>query len=291
MSTDPGKALHTVLERIRIAPSQATGSLMIWPLVCEVLAPRLGGTRITTLAQALEDGFVSVDEQGVSREGAGGSVVREVRIGNRASDPVLIIFSEELHVESGALIAEASVLLPPTSELEIGVHPAGLREAGLREAGSREAGPREAGSRDEAADSRAGSAGETSEVGEFRKGFPLVERQVGFIAAIGGEIVGLEVMADAEIFARSFETLLRPFVLDAQDENVARESADEALEPLFVSPEPFLAALEASHAVAGPTAGLGRGLRVAGPGLVGCALEAGEIVHLTAYPLEVAWAA
>jgi hypothetical protein len=236
--------------------------LTIWPLVCEVLAPRPGGSRIATLAQALEDGFVSVGEQGETHERGGRSVVRGVRIGNRAGDPVLIILSEELHAESGSLIAEASVLLPPTSELEICVHPAE--------------------SRDDPAGCRVHSAGEA---------FSLLEGQVGIVAAIGGEIVGLEVMADAAIFARSFETLLRPYALDAREADVARGRTDAVLDPLYVSPEPFLAALEASHTVASPTVGLGRGLRVAGQGLAGCALEAGGIVHLTAYPLEVAWAA
>lgn len=271
MSTDPGKALHSVLERIRIAPQQAVRSLTIWPLVCEAFAQRPDGARITTLSQALEDGFVSLEEHSRAHDPSGASAVRELRIGNRACDPVLIIFSEELHAESGALIAEASVLLPPTSELEIGVHPADPHY-----------GP---------AGCPSGRAGETSEYDEFREGFSLLERQVGFVAAIAGEIVGLEVMSDAEIFARSFETLLRPYALDARAAGNARRAADAALDPLFVSPEPFLAALETSRTVASPTAGLGRGLRVAGPGLAGCALEAGEIVHLTAYPLEVAWAA
>jgi hypothetical protein len=164
---------------------------------------------------------------------------------------VLIIFSEELHAESGALIADASVLLPPASELKIGVHPAGRVRA-------------------------------------LRRAFSLVESQIGFIAAIGSEVVGLEVMADLEVFARSFDTLLRPYALEA---DAARGKPDAVLDPLFDSPERFLAALGQSHAVESPTAGLGRGLRLVGPGLAGCALEAGEIVHLAAFPLEVAWAA
>lgn len=260
----PRGAHLTVLDRVHLAPPQTSRSLTIWPLVREVLASRqvlapqpVGsriGSRISTLSQALEDGFVSVDDG--SETGERGSV-SDVRIGNRACDPVLIIFSEELHAESGALIADASVLLPPTSELKIGVHP----------------------------------AGEVTDGDALRCGFSRVERQIGFVAAIGGEVVGLEVMSDAEVFARSFETLLRPYALDTVAADAARGRADVVLDPLFDAPEPFLAALEKSHVVASPTAGLGRGLRLAGPGLAGCALEAGEIVHLAAFPLEVAWAA
>ena len=148
------------------------------------------------------------------------------------------------------------MLLPPASELEICVHSEGTG-----------AHPKE------------------------KDAFSLVERQIGFVAVIGGEVVGLEVMADAEIFTRSFETLLRPYALDARAAELARGGADSVLDPLFDTPEAFLAALATSHAVASPTAGLGCGLRLAGPGLAGCALEAGGIVHLSAYPLEVAWAA
>jgi len=261
MSTRPERALHTILGHVRIAPRQFVQSLAIWPLVREELAQRRGGARVSTLSQALEDGFVSLDERS---EAPGGGPVSRVRIGNRAGDPLLIILSEELHAESGALIAESSVLLPPTSELEISVNPAkGCAEP----------------------------AGKLAEVDAMLGAFSVVERQIGFIAAIGGEIIGLEVMADADIFTRSFETLLRPYAQGTREACNAGGCIPTLLDPLFDSPESFLAALVSSHAVARPTAGLGRGLRLAGPGLAGCALEVGEIVHLTAFPLEVAWAA
>jgi hypothetical protein len=52
----------------------------------------------------------------------------------------------------------------------------------------------------------------------------------------------------------------------------------------FDAPEPFLAALAAARPESGPSLGLGTDLRIENERIHACALVAGEVVHLTAFP-------
>ena len=221
------RSLYSLFAGLRLSSRQVAHMLTLWPLVRDQPEPHPLRIRISTLAEALEDGFASVDEQ-ITDPTIGGDrcSVSEVWIGNRARDALLIVDSEEFRGERGSLIADASVLLPPRSELAIGAHPVV-------------------------------AANDAEDLG---RSFSRVENQVGFIAAVGDDVVGLEAMGDTEVFARSFATLLRPYTFDALDAALASRTSRIALDPPCDSPEPFLDALRNSSALARPTSGLGRNL-------------------------------
>jgi hypothetical protein len=120
---------------------------------------------------------------------------------------------------------------------------------------------------------------------EVSAAFHPVGGQVGFVAAIGDEIVGLEAIGRPEVFARAFSGLLRAYAIDAIDALLARGDARRAAAAQrFDTPEALLDALRLAQATAGPSLGLGSDLRIDDRGVRGCALVAEEVVHVTAFP-------
>ena len=245
-------SIPRLLADVYLAQRQGAKGLSVWPLLRTGRFMAGAQTPVTTLSQALEDGFVSVDE--IPR----GRGMSDIHLHNRASDAVLVVHSEELPGGRGTLLVDVSVLIPPSRGLLVAAH----------------------------------STSAWLALDALRGSFQCVEGQIGFAAAIDDEIVGVELMADPGLFARSFSSLLRPYLADAL--SVDRGGVSPmALDPLFNAPEEFLEALADARVTrrAGPTRGWGRPLRIAGGRISGCALEAGELIHLSAFPLEVAWAA
>lgn len=145
---------------------------------------------------------------------------------------------------------------------------------------------------------------------EASAAFACVPGQVGFVAAIGDEVVGLEAIGRPEVFAKALPGLLRAYLVDAIDAALVREPRASHAErpasrssrslgadpgaagdappvppaPRFDAPEAFLAALREAPADTGPSLGLGIDVRIAGEGVCGCALVEGDVVHLTAFP-------
>jgi hypothetical protein len=127
------------------------------------------------------------------------------------------------------------------------------------------------------------------DVEEVCASFAAVPGQVGFVAALGNEVTGLEAIGRPEVFARAFLGLVRGYAIDAVDAGLVAE-LDGPRAPRrarFDSPEAFLLALAAAPATSGASRGLGVDLRVAAAGLAACALAwEGDVVHLTAFPQE-----
>ena len=235
------RALEQLLASVHLAPRQSAKSLTLWPL----LRPRGGraASPAVPLAQALEDGFVSLETAGSEH----------LALASRAPDPVLVLFGEELALERQTLAPSASVLVPPRSELALPVHrtPPARRSLGLSRA------------------------------------FRALPGQLGFAAARGDELVGLELVSPPELFARCFATLLQLYASEAPEPAEAR--ADRAAQDLgFDAPEPFLEALLGAEALPRETPGLGSELWLAGEGVSGCALVAGSVLHLLAFPTREA---
>lgn len=103
---------------------------------------------------------------------------------------------------------------------------------------------------------------------------------LGFVAAIDGEVVGMELIGDPAVYAASFPRLIDAYLIDALDE------ADSAAAATAKTPDPlaFVAAVRAAQATSGPSLGLGEDLRLRSDAVEGSALVAGEVVHLTAAP-------
>ncbi len=310
-----------------LAPRQPHKALTLWPLVRDARsadpanafwpAPEYIG-----LAEALEAGQLLVDE--VDEQGS----VPHVRVTNRGAKAVLVLFGEELRGAKQNRIANASFLVPPKSETVIDVSCVeqgrwgrrkgerfdsglGVSSSYLRSKMSRsvsrslERGGRftsdqgevwnEVQDRIEIAaceaptssyhdyyESRSGDVDEI--VGHFR----LVPDQVGFVAAIGEEIVGVEAIGRPEVFEKSFVGLLRGYAVDAVDAGWIRgrkrrhgEAAKRS--PRFEEPEPFLEALGRAEAFGRASLGIGHDWRLTGRGVSGCALVESEVVHLTAF--------
>ncbi len=212
-----------------------------------LLGPRAPGAApaAVPLVQALEDGFVSLGPP------EGGSTPARLTLASRAPDPVLVLFGEELTLERETLAASASALVPPQSELLLPVH---------RVLASSPVPP------------------------PPLRAFRALPAQVGFAAARGDEILGLELLATPELFARSLATLLPFYAAEAPEEGATALAGQAPGGRGFDAPEPFLEALRAAEARPGATPGLGCELWLQGAGVAGCALVAGGVLHLVAFP-------
>jgi hypothetical protein len=120
---------------------------------------------------------------------------------------------------------------------------------------------------------------------EMAATFSSLPGQVGFVACIGEEVAGLEGIGRPEVFAQAFPGLLRGYLIDAVDHALVRERrAASGRNTRFDGPEPFLAALAEAPVETSASLGLGTDLRIEDGRVSACALVAGEVVHLTAFP-------
>ena len=287
-TTPPTPTLQPIgelLARIALAPQQTHKALTLWPLLLREDAPVSHEAGYVLLARALEDGTVQIDE--VSEGGS----VPHVRVTNRGVQDVLFLFGEEIRGAKQNRIANASFLVPAHSELVIDVSCVEQGRWGRRGRGGfgssgevvshqmrakmayKVAESRRRGGRFEAdqmevwhdvgerlAHAHTASATDSyedyirsrqSDLSDMLAAFRPLERQVGFVAVAGGEVVGLEAIGRAEIFAERFEGLVRSYAVDAIDAALGRRERERAL-PRYDSPETFLAALGRAPVERGP---------------------------------------
>jgi hypothetical protein len=111
---------------------------------------------------------------------------------------------------------------------------------------------------------------------------------VGFVAAIGDGVVGIEAIGSPRTFEQSFRALLRAYAIDAVDASLVNELDESVVRggPQFDAPEPFLEALARAPFTTGPSLGAGADLRLEGPAVTGCALAHEGLVHLNAFPAQ-----
>jgi hypothetical protein len=315
--------VSALLERVALAPRQAAKQLTLWPLVETHEAPPPRAPAYVTLGEA-----TAADDVRVEEIGAAGSVPN-VRVANRGERAVLVLFGEELRGAKQNRISNASFLVGARSEVVIDVScveagrwaqreglrfrtPSSVASQSLRKkmalkvATSRRAGGSfdadqgavwdEVAFRLDHSGTRSGTScygdyleSRASERRALEGAFHAVPGQVGFVAAIGDEVVGLEAIGRPEVFARALGGLLQGYVIDAVDHALVRERDREeasahARGAAFDAPEAFLEALGGAEATASPSLGLGLDLRLEGARVAGCALVEGEVVHLTAFP-------
>ncbi|HEY8154226.1 MAG TPA: DUF6569 family protein [Myxococcota bacterium] len=310
-----------LLGRLALAPRQTHKALTLWPLVLREDVPLAEGPGYVPLARALEDGSVQIDE--LDERGS----VPLVRVRNRGSLDVLFLFGEEIRGAKQNRIANASFLVPARGELVIDVScveqgrwgrrgridfaPSGeiFSQRMRKKMAQRVAESRRRGGRFEAnqmevwqeigerlAQTHTASATDSYEdyvrsrradLSDLLAAFRPLGRQVGFLAVAGDRIVGLEAIGRPEVFAEQFEGLVRSYAVDAIDPPLG-ERARERRAAGADSPEAFLAALGRAPAERARSLGLGDDLRIEGEGVAGCALVAGEVIHLTAFPSPAA---
>lgn len=318
----PTHAPHPIndfLGRIRLAPRQSHKALSLWPLLLRDEADA-STPPYTALGTALAAGTVTIGE--VSADGS----VPHVRVTNHAAQPVLFLFGEEIRGAKQNRIANASFLVGGKSEVildvscveqgrwasrpnarfarsdEVVSHSlrrkmhmkvAAARAAGRgfdadqgevwSEVGARLSHSRTASPTASYADYR---STRVTDVGEISEAFHPVERQVGFVACMGDDVTGAELIGHPSVFRDDFQALLRSYAIDAVDAALVRSLETRERDVRFDSPESFLSELSTAPFTSAPSLGEGDDLRVEGPTVSGCALVAKELVHLTAFPAE-----
>jgi hypothetical protein len=309
------------LSRLALAPRQGHAALTLWPLVLRDLADSApapdGVPKIVPLADALDAGTGRVVELGP------GGIGPQLRVENDGDAALLVLFGEELCCGTQQRVANASFLVRGRSSLVIDVACVGrepwVRRPGARfvaggavasHALRRKMAPKVATARaalgrfvadqrevwDEVAarlararvyDAAAGfaelRAAHVVATDALAAHFHPVAGQLGFVAAIGDAIAGLEAVGRPDVFARLFPSLLRAYAIDAIEE-IAHAPSQER-EARYRGPEPFVTALASVPAGAGPSLGIGDDLRFDAAGLRGCALVAGDVIHATAFPV------
>lgn len=313
----PSTAIAGFLDTVSLAPRQLHKLLTLWPLLRDG-APE-PGPEYVTLADAIECGALKVRER---PHGASVPVIELVNLGDTA---VLVLFGEELRGALQNRVANASFLVPAHDTLEIDVscveqgrwggrgdfRPSRSvissemrRKMAAKVERARSLGRRfdadqgevwsEVGARlaHSGTDSRTSAYADylgarQRDLDEIARAFRSLPGQVGFVAAIGDRIAGLEAIGRPAVFARSFAGLLRAYLVDAVDAPHLRQPEQERRQPTqrLDAPEPFLAALAAAPASEASSLGLGRDIRLRGGGVAGCALvhEPAALVHLTAF--------
>jgi hypothetical protein len=316
----PYNPIADLLAAAQLGPRQAAKALSLWPLRLREGAEAPRTPAYLSLASALAKGLVIVDE--VSEGGS----VPHVRVSNRGDTAVLFLFGEEIRGAKQNRVANASFLVAPGSSvvLDVSCVEAGRwhrspgarfaageailsnslrRKMALKVSQARIVGAGFRADQGEVWDEIrqridvAGVSSPTSAYDDYRKSrytdveeigkaFRPVERQVGFVASIGDEVVGMEAIGSPEVFAESFRALVRGYAIDAVDAGFvrARDGGAAGGRPRFDAPEPFLAAVARAQLRVGPSLGLGEDLRLDDAEVAGCALACGGLVHATTFP-------
>lgn len=128
----------------------------------------------------------------------------------------------------------------------------------------------------------------SSSVEDHVRRFESVPGQVGAIMAIGGRVVGVDVLDQPRTFAMLFPKILRGYGLDAIE---SRRTAGGEPVVTTAHASDFLSRVADASASAErfPSVGLGETLRLRSNGVTGAALIAnGRIVHMSAFTQEYA---
>jgi hypothetical protein len=282
---------------------QGAGPLAVYPVFCRA-RPRLA---YRTFAQAVELGALA-------RERQGGASVRALVVENPTGLPLLVYEGEEVvgAQQNRTFAASALVAAGDTLELEVTCveqgrwdsrrHRERLRpspqaaDPSLRRLGRASANA--IGSADQAQiwsavacrmvehDVPSRSAAMSDVFDHRRRDLDSLGRvirhldgQVGAVAAVAGRPMVLDLVSRAEAFASLLPRLAQGYALDALD---SPES-----EPDDKAAEAFLRDALVAPRLETRTAGIGNGLAIGSPGLLGGGLEhSGELIQLSAFPAD-----
>lgn len=248
----PGQPVGDLLSGLHLAPRQAYKALTVWPLLREAGAASPGSCAcVTTLAAAVDRGACVVEDA------SGAAASPRVRIENLGSKAILVTAGDEIPGAVRKWRALRSYLVAPGGHVVIDAA-LGCRAARRR----------------------------PLDLADTLESFHTLEGQVGFVAAIGDDVVGLECLASPHLLRRLFARLLEAHAAEAARADWRAEEGGrlDAMERRlrFSAPEPFLRALSHSRCWRVPSVGMGQSLEAEGPGVAARALAAGPIVHLSA---------
>jgi hypothetical protein len=113
------------------------------------------------------------------------------------------------------------------------------------------------------------------------RGIRHLDGQVGAVAAVAGRPVVLDLVSRAEAFACLLPRLAQGYALDALDSPESKPDGEAA--------EAFLCDALRAPRLETRTAGMGNGLAIGSPALLGSGLEhSGELIQLSAFPVDSA---
>jgi hypothetical protein len=307
------KIVARSLEELEIGPARTFAGLSVVPLLAREVAR--GERPYRTLDQALRDGTVRVTE--VDAHGS----VPELRFVNDGDRPVLLIDGEELVGAKQDRILNLTILAPAKASIIIPVScvEAGRwaslsrcfssskqlmsRVARLKKmsqvseayatAGAPLSNQSEIWHDVAALSARHGVQSPTSDMSdvyrsrshdldEYVAAFPAVDRQVGALFALAGQIRGVEIFDRDTTLKDLLPKIVRSWALDAIE---VRESAHEV--PGEKEARAFLDEIRSARLTRHDGVGLGQDVRLEGDRLAGGALvHEDSVVHLCAFRLD-----
>jgi hypothetical protein len=301
------------LQSVRCGEVQVYKNLAIVPL----LSSKEGRLKYLTLNEAQASWNIAVTE--VSAEGS----MLELRVVNRGREPVLLIDGEELSGAKKNRDLNTSVLLKESSEARIPVScteqgrwsptSRAFQESGnvmprtlrARKARSVSASLAETASflsdQCEVWDgiakllSQAGAPSPTSAMSDVFKAhadgfrecaqnFPLLLNQIGLLAVIDGNVVGLDLVSRSGAYAELHSKLIRSYALETLLEPKGNPiSPASALDQT----KAILDSIQKTQPISFPSVGYGTDLRFQAEGLVGTALvHDKEVIHAAFFSLD-----
>ena len=120
------------------------------------------------------------------------------------------------------------------------------------------------------------------EIDHWIRRFPIRNGQIGILAYLGGETLGLDVVGDPALYERFHKRILRGYIMDAMEGMDTAEGAAGR-----GSAERFLEIVHDAERLPAPPVGLGEYRVLNGKILGGELEETGHLVHLSAFPAEV----
>ena len=305
------KTIENALSRIQIGAESTFGNMTIFPL----LNGDSGSADYLTLDEALGRGLVQITE--VSVQGS----VPELKLKNESDEPVLLLDGEELIGAKQNRVLNLTILAPPKRTIIIPVscveagrwsprsakfttssnaYFAQGRVKKMAQVSSSLMSRGQARSDQEAvwadislkashlkAESATAAMSDiyeryTKRIDDYVGAFAAIDRQVGAVFTINGNIIGFDLFDSPGTFKKLLPKLVRSYALDAIDTDT-KKAAAPSREPV----EELLLAITQAEAKTFPASGEGVDVRLTGPNLMGAGLIVnGRVVHLGAFRTE-----
>jgi len=305
------KTIENALSRIQIGAESTFGNMTIFPL----LNGDSGSADYLTLDEALGRGLVQITE--VSVQGS----VPELKLKNESDEAVLLLDGEELIGAKQNRVLNLTILAPPKRTIIIPVscveagrwsprsakfttssnaYFAQGRVKKMAQVSSSLMSRGQARSDQEAvwadislrashlkAESSTAAMSDiyehcTKRIDDYVGAFAAMDRQIGAVFTINGNIIGFDLFDSPAIFKKLLPKLVRSYALDAIDLET-KKAAAPSREPV----EELLLAITQAEAKTFPASGEGVDVRLTGPNLMGAGLIVnGRVVHLGAFRNE-----
>ena len=305
------KTIENALSRIQIGAESTFGNMTIFPL----LNGDSGSADYLTLDEALGRGLVQITE--VSVQGS----VPELKLRNESNQPVLLLDGEELIGAKQNRVLNLTILAPPKRTIIIPVscveagrwsprsakfttssnaYFAQGRVKKMAQVSSSLMSRGQARSDQHAvwadislkalhlkAESATAAMSDiyeryTKRIDDYVGAFAAIDRQVGAVFTINGNIIGFDLFDSPGTFKKLLPKLVRSYALDAIDTDTKKAAA-----PSRKPVEELLLAITQAEAKTFPASGDGVDVRFTGPNLMGAGLIVnGRVVHLGAFRTE-----